>query len=142
MSRILSNITQGNKFKDEVESLNLLKTGLHSFSITNFDNNQEPQIEGGSFLELNGTIYEWKNTISIEGTKENGLVFLRTDVTIIDNAEKVSIVYDSDLVSTNVSWDYGRKGHYDENKNRIVCSFIYDDGDGSYTEKKYLLDRT
>lgn len=137
MSRKLTNVAQGNKFKDEVESLNLLKAGVNSVFFTNWDNDLEPQILEDSFLEVNGTIYHWKNTISIEGDLigHSGIVFIRTDITVADD-EYLSLVFDASLLRNDVSYQMIKKGYYDLSGNRVVAYFNYDSG--VFTDKRYF----
>ncbi len=139
----IQNSKPGETFKQDVKTINILKRGFHNFILTNIDNDLEPQIEEFSYLEVNGTIYEWENTIEVEGDLSEifAAVFIRTNVVIENGEEVLTVVYDKDLLAGEVSWISSKKGFYDNNNNRIIGSFFYNYKSNTFSNKKMLLDR-
>jgi hypothetical protein len=116
-------------FPDIVQKI---QAGFMRVSLTNFDNNSEPQIAAGSTLDVNGTVVVFGAAEDITGWAE---IANSTDVYIkvVVSGSSVTAEFTTDAPT----WSTSKQGWYVGNDRYIFA--LYKDGSGNYTRKRLLL---
>ncbi|HUT86626.1 MAG TPA: hypothetical protein VMX15_00880 [Candidatus Heimdallarchaeota archaeon] len=111
----------------DLEQLQTQRIGYMAVSLTNYDNDLEPEIAEGSVLEIGGAVYEAAADEPITGW---GGIGNSNDVYILIDAGTLGAVFT--LVAP--TWSTTKQGWYD-GLDRYVGK-LYKDGAGAYTLKR------
>jgi hypothetical protein len=112
-------------FPDIVQKI---QAGYMRIGLTNFDNNNEPQIAAGGTLDVNGTCCVFGAAESITGWAG---IAISTDVYI--KIVVTGAVVTAEFTTDAPTWDAAKQGWYDGNDRYI--GGLYKDASGNYTLK-------
>jgi len=120
-------------FGTQVEKQRL---GLIALSLTNYDNDSEPQIAAGSVVEISGSLFQFSSNDSIGGTPTTDSInYIMLEVSGSGDSQTVS----GSWTTTAPTWNDAKQGWYDATGNkRYVAGCIYD---GTYYNHKFLFDK-
>ncbi|KPJ86337.1 MAG: hypothetical protein AMS17_12890 [Spirochaetes bacterium DG_61] len=107
------------------------RLGFIAFSLTNFDNESEPQIAAGSVIEISGSLFKFDSNDSIGGTPTSGQInYIILEVSGSGDEQTVS----GSWTTTAPSWNDAKQGWYDATGNKRYVGKCYYDG-LNYTDK-------
>lgn len=124
----------GSQVEVAINQIEKQRLGYQAISLTNFDNDSEPQIASGSKVEIGGALFEFTSNESITGW---GSIGNNNDVYIKLVVSGTSVT--AEFTTTAPSWSTSKQGWYDS-LDRYIGG-LYKDGSGNYTEK-FLYDPT
>lgn len=102
--------------------------GFNGVSLTNFDNTSEPQLAGGSTVEIEQSLHQITGSISI-----TGLAGIANDNNVYIYVTASGNAFTASGSTTSPTWDTGKHGFY-SGTDRAVAG-LYKDGSGNYTLK-------
>jgi len=85
-------------------TLDQTRKGLHSVSLTNYDNTSAPQIAAGSVVEVNGALYKFTANETITGSPTDGTVYIM----IVPSTTTCTAEY----INTAPIWSDDKQGWY------------------------------
>jgi len=114
------------------------RLGLIALSLTNFDNESEPQIAAGSVIEISGSLFKFDNNDSIGGTPTSGQInYIMLEVSGSGDEQEVS----GSWTTTAPTWNDAKQGWYDATGNKRYVGGCYYDGT-NYKLKWVYLNRS
>ena len=125
--------TDWQSFGTQVEKQRL---GFIALSLTNYDNDSEPQIVAGSVVEISGSLFQFSSNDSVSGTPvTDSINYIMLEVSGSGDSQTVS----GSWTTTAPTWNDAKQGWYDATGNkRYVAGCIYD---GTYYNHKFLFDK-
>lgn len=108
--------------------------GMLALSLTNYDNDSEPQIAAGSIVEIGDAIFQFTAAESITGwgsIGDNNDVYIKLVVS--------GTAVTASFTTVAPTWSTSKQGWYD-GLDRYVA-WLRKDGSGNYTAKRLLKDR-
>jgi len=124
----------GQQVEVAINQIEKQRLGYQAISLTNFDNDSEPQVCAGSTIEIAGALFEFTSNESITGW---GAIGNNNDVYIKCVVAGTSVT--AEFTTAPPTWSTSKQGWYDS-LDRYIGG-CYKDGSGNYT-KKYLFDPT
>ncbi len=113
-----------------METVDTQRQGHMKVSLTNYDNDSEPEIAEGSVIEINGALYAFDADEEIGGSPSDGDVFIK----IIPSGATCSAEFTND----EPEWDTLKGGWYEPGTNNRYLNFIMDKSGSSYLKKNDL----
>ncbi len=114
-----------------METIDAQRQGFMKVSITNYDNDSEPEIAAGSMIEVNGALYEFDVDEEIGGSPSDGDVFIK----IIPSGVTCS----AEFTNTEPEWDDEKGGWYEPLTNNRYLHFIMYKSGSSYLRKNDIF---
>lgn len=111
------------------------RKGFLGLSLTNYDNDSEPQIAAGSTVELSGAVFAFASAESITGW---GGIGTSTDVYIKLVVAGAAIT--AEFTTAAPTWSTSKQGWYGTAGSALhrYVAKLYKDGSGNYTLKRML----
>jgi len=122
----------GSQVTTDILQLQKQRLGYQGASLTNFDNDNEPQVAAGSKVEVGGALFEFAAPESITGWAGIGN---GNDVYIKLTVAGVSIT--ASFTTSPPAWSTSKQGFYDALERYLFK--LYKDAGGNYTNKHFLL---
>jgi len=112
------------------------RRGFISLSLTNFDNNNLPQIAVGSCVEIEGALFAFPSNDSIGGTPSVGINYIMLEV----SGQGASQIVNGVWTTTAPTWFDSRQGWYNATGTKRYAGGCYYDG-SNYTKKFIYFER-
>ena len=113
------------KWDELLTTIEKQRKGFIALSLTNYDNNSEPAIAAGSYIEISGALYGFTSEESINGTPSSG----DTNYIYIDTTDLKPY-----WTTTAPTWGADKNGWYDSTETDRYIGGCYYDGT-NYTGK-------
>ena len=113
------------KWDELLTTIEKQRKGFIALSLTNYDNNSEPAIEAGSYVEISGALYGFSSEEAINGTPSSG----NTNYMYIDTTDLKPY-----WTTTAPTWSADKNGWYDASETDRYIGGCYYDGT-NYTGK-------
>jgi len=114
-----------NKWDELLTTIEKQRKGFIALSLTNYDNNSEPAIAAGSYVEISGALYGFTSEEAINGTPSSG----DTNYIYIDTTDLKPY-----WTTTAPTWSADKNGWYDSTETDRYIGGCYYDGT-NYTGK-------
>jgi hypothetical protein len=101
------------------------RLGFIALSLTNYDNDSEPQIAASSVVEISGSLFKFDSNDSIGGTPTSGQInYIMLEVSGSGDSQTVS----GSWTTTAPTWNDAKQGWYDVTGNKRYVGGCYYDG--------------
>jgi len=121
----------GQQVEVAINQIEKQRLGYQAISLTNFDNDSEPQVCAGSTIEIAGALFEFTSNESITGW---GAIGNNNDVYIKCVVSGTSVT--AEFTTAAPTWSESKQGWY-VGLDRYIGG-LYKDASGNYTKKRYL----
>ena len=114
--------------------------GYIQCSLSNYDNNLEPDIEAGSCLEVDGSFFYVTSDESISGwsgISNSTQTYIKATPSGSAGNQSLSFSY----TTTAPTWSGAKQGYYETGTSNRIIGIVYKDSSGNYTNKNMLRDR-
>ncbi len=112
-----------------IEQVERMKKGFHNIYFSNMANDNEPVIQNGSWVEIDGAMYQFTSNEGITGW---GAISNESDVYVKFIPDGSSIT--AEFVETVPTWDDLKRGWYNGDDRYLLS--LYKDDSGDYTKKR------
>ena len=116
------------KWTNFLTTIEKQRKGFIALSLTNYDNNNAPQIAAGSVVEISGALYQFESDEAINGTPTSGVV----NYIYIDPADILPY-----WTTTAPTWSSAKGGWYDSTETKRYIGGCY--YDGTNYQMKWIL---
>jgi len=113
------------KWDELLTTIEKQRKGFIALSLTNYDNNSEPAIAAGGYIEISGALYGFTSEEAINGTPSSG----NTNYIYIDTTDLKPY-----WTTTAPTWSTDKNGWYDSTETDRYIGGCYYDG-ANYTGK-------
>jgi hypothetical protein len=122
----------GSQVTIPINAIEKQRVGYQAVSLSNFDNDSEPQVCAGSKIEIAGALFEFTGNESITGW---GAIGINNDVYIKLVVADTAVT--AEFTTVAPTWSTTKQGWYHD-LDRYIAR-LYKDGSGLYTRKRLLL---
>jgi hypothetical protein len=108
-----------------VDQIEKQRLGFLALSLTNYDNDSEPQIAAGSVVEISGSIFQFSSDDSIGGTPTSDQInWIMLEVSGSGDSQSVAGTW----TTTAPTWNDAKQGWYDAAGTKRYVGKCYYDG--------------